>query len=112
MPQITVIVDAATEKYLRKGCETQGVSLSHYTNNLIQRAIILDNNTESIESLLKQPKFVSAFKKLLRFNTENLALMKYMVSQLGDENSKKSNMEMLDKAQAHAESYVNGFFEE
>jgi len=112
MPQMNVILDDATAKLIREGAKTQSVSISHYLNNLIQRALILEEGSENIESLLKQPKFVMAFKKLLTFNTESLALIRFMVESLGEREPDSSNQIMLQKAKTHAESYVSGLFEE
>lgn len=112
MPQMNVILDEATAKIIREGAKTQGVSISHYLNNLIQRALLLEENAENIESLLKQPKFITAFKKLLTFNTECLALMRFMVENSAEDASDHPAQKMLQKAKIHAESYVEGLFEE
>lgn len=112
MAHLNIYLDDETANLLRQGAKKQNVSISHYINNLIQRALVLNDDSESIESLLKQPKFLTAFKKLLIFSTENLALMRYIVEQYGDDNLEKANKDMLQKAKNHSESYVAGLFEE
>ncbi len=112
MTHLNIYIDDETATLLREQAKKQKVSISHYVNNLIQRALVLEDETEGLSSLLKQPKFLTAFKKLLMFSTENLALSRYAIENLGDESLDSTNKAMLQKAKQHAESYVAGMFEE
>lgn len=112
MAHLNIYLDDDTANILRESAKKQNVSISHYINNLIQRALVLNNDSESIEFLLKQPKFLTAFKKLLMFSTENLALMRYMIENYADENLESTKKNTLQKAKSHAESYVAGLLEE
>lgn len=107
-----MIVDDTTANVIREGAKKNKVSQSHYLNNLIQRALILEDNIEDLESFLQKPKLMTVYKKLLTYGLENLALTQYLVKNLGDENYKKANDLMLEKSHQHAESYVSGLFEE
>ena len=111
MPQLIVILDEETAATVRQTSKKLGVSISHHLNNLIQRGLMVEHQVPENAPLLNQQKKTQVLKKLLTFNTETLALVKYLVSNLGDGAREKDNQQMLEKAMAHAESYVTGVFE-
>lgn len=112
MAHINIYLDDETASLLRKHVKKQKVSMSHYINNLVQKALILGDEPDSISPLLKHPNFVAAFKKLLVFNTENLTLMRHLINNFHDDGSGGTGKNTLKKAKAHAESFVAGLFEE
>lgn len=111
MPQLNVILDEETAATVRESSKKLGVSISHHLNNLIQRGLMVESQAQENNPLLTQQKTMQVLKKLLTFNTETLALVKYLVSNMGDGTREKDNQHMLEKAMAHAESYAGGVFE-
>jgi len=111
MPQLNVIVDDTTAEIVRTAAKKQGVSLSHYLNNLIQRGLMLEDNTDSIASLLQEPTLLRAFQKQFKLNVEMASLMRYLVKNLHEETTEEGALKFLDEAKSHAESYTSGVFE-
>ena len=112
MPQLTFTTDKETQDTLDARAEKAGVSMSHYINKLIQNALVSEAiPTEKVMGLMHpQQRIVN--KKLLSFCNESLALIRYLVSNLGDEILQQSSQEMLQKARNHAASYVEGLLGE
>jgi hypothetical protein len=112
MPELTTIVDTTTDQIIRENAKKESVSLSRYLNNLIQRSLALEENAESITSIIHHSQLLTAYKKTLAYCLESLVLTQYLVKNLGDETFKVTNEAMLQKAHDHAMSYVGGLFEE
>lgn len=112
MAHLNIYLDDKTSDLIKQSAKKNKVSISHYINNLIQRALMLEENIDDFESFVKQPKLQMIYKKMMIWNLENLALTQYLVKHVGDEGFEKANREILEKARAHAEGYVAGLLEE
>lgn len=112
MTQLNIYIDDKTATIIDENAKKNKVSKSHYVNNLIQRALLLEDQMSDFESFLNQPKLQTIFKKLMIWNLENLALTHYLTKHVGDESFENANKEMIEKARAHAEGYVEGLLAE
>ncbi len=112
MPQLTLIVDEATAQAVREHAAKQGASVSQILKGWVHSALVRENTVENAASVLKEPQFLLLFKKLLSTDTAMLSLLHYLVQNHGDGHCKETNEAMLQKAHAHAESYVAGLLGE
>ena len=112
MAQVNIYVDDDTLRILQESAKQKQISLSRHINHLIQRALILGEDTSGLDTLLAQDKFIKAFQKQLQLTTEIAPLLRYLVKNLNKETTEEHDLKFLLEAKNHAEGYVAGLFEE